>query len=100
MTSLRSAGLVRSTRGTKGGFRIARPAAEITLSEVVRALEGPISLVDCVEQPEACILSEGCVTREVWVEMATALHERLEAVTLEDLVDRQAAKDASRGCAL
>lgn len=86
LTALKSAGLVRSVRGFGGGFVLARPPAEIRLSEVLRALEGPLSLVDCVADMRACDRARGCPARRVWQEVAGAVENVLDNVTLQDLV--------------
>ena len=62
---------------------------EITLSEVVQLLEGTISPVDCVGNPESCPRSEFCITREVWVEMKKALDKTLNSITLQNLIERE-----------
>lgn len=86
LTALKSAGLVRSVRGAGGGFALARPPAEIKLSEVLRAMEGPLSLVDCVADKRACDRSNHCPARRVWQELAGAVEDVLDNVTLQDLV--------------
>ncbi len=86
LTALKAASLVRSVRGSGGGFVLARPPAEIKLSEVLRALEGPLSLVDCVADKRACDRSNHCPARRVWQELAGAVENVLDNVTLQDLV--------------
>ncbi len=86
LTLLRSAGLVRSTRGISGGFVLTRPPAEIRLSEILLALEGPLSLVDCVADKRACGEANRCAARLVWQELSGAIEEALSARTLEDMV--------------
>ena len=90
MLKLRAQGLVRSIRGAGGGFVLARPAAEITLAQVVHSLEGEISIVECTADPSLCDRSSFCVTHQVWAEMAEAMRTRLEGLTLEELSRRQA----------
>ncbi|MBI2832729.1 MAG: RrF2 family transcriptional regulator [Chloroflexi bacterium] len=90
-----SAGIVRSTRGPKGGVALARPASEIKLDEVIQILEGSIAPVDCVDDASVCDRSELCVTRDVWTELKKAMGRVLESITLQDLVERQRAKDQS-----
>ncbi len=85
-------GIVRSTRGAKGGVSLARASEEIRLSEVVRLLEGSIAPVECIDNPGACTRSELCVTRDIWGEMKQAMDGVLESTTLEDLVERQKRK--------
>ena len=63
LTSLKSAGLVDSTRGPGGGFELTRSPARIRLSEILHALEGPLSLVHCVSDKRACVRSNGCAAR-------------------------------------
>ena len=89
MLKLRARGLVRSIRGSGGGFALARPASQITFAEVVDALEGRISVVECTGDSSICHRSSFCVTREVWGELADAIDSRLSALTIEDLAERQ-----------
>lgn len=68
MANLRKAGLVRSIRGAYGGYLLSREPSKITVGDVLRALEGPIGLVDCVLEQDAvkCLKYENCITRTVW----------------------------------
>lgn len=84
--------LVQSTRGARGGLRLARAPASISLRDVVDLLEGPIKLVECVESPVECDRSCVCATRDIWSDIGRAINEVLEQTTLADLVDRQKAK--------
>lgn len=88
-----SAGILRSERGKRGGLLLARPPAQIRLSEVVRVLEGSLALTDCVRDPKSCPRSGSCATEEIWDEMSKAMEKVLESTTLEDLVDRQRRKE-------
>ena len=95
---LKEAGFVRSRRGPRGGHELAKPLSEITVGAIVRALEGEFSLVECDgEDGAACPRLADCLTRDVWAEAARAMHERLDAITLADLVARAEARAASRG---
>ena len=85
LTALKAAGLVRSVRGAGGGFILTRPPEEIRLSEVLRALEGPLSLVDCVADKRVCDRSSRCPARRVWRDLADAINNVLDNVTLGDL---------------
>ncbi len=89
------AGIVRSTRGARGGIQLAKPPREIKLSEAIRLLEGSISLVECIDNPKTCPRSSACATRDVWSEMKKAMDGVLESTTLQDLVDRQRNKEQS-----
>ncbi len=88
ITPLVAGGIVWSTRGAKGGVRLAKPPEEIRLSEVVQLLEGSIAPVECVNNPGICNRSGLCVTRDVWSELKKAMNGVLESTTLQDLVER------------
>jgi len=92
ITPLVAAGLVKSTRGARGGVLLLKSPADIKLSEVVQFLEGPIALVDCVINPALCHRSAFCVTRDIWVEMKEAMSQVLDSTTLQDLVERHRQK--------
>jgi Rrf2 family protein len=92
ITPLISAGIVRSTRGAKGGVWLARPAKDVKLSEVIRLLEGSMAPVECVDDINYCPRYESCVTREIWVDLKRAMTGVLDSTTLNDLVERQKQK--------
>jgi Rrf2 family protein len=86
LSTLKHAGIVRSQRGVDGGYWLARPAAEITLAEVIRAVEGPLANVRG-ERPESTqYRGPAKPLREVWVAVRASLRTVLEEVTLADLV--------------
>ena len=89
---LNAAGLIHTTRGVKGGVWLAKPPREITLSQIVEAMEGPIAPVDCVEDPKICERSSLCATRDVWADVQGAIYEVLDGITLEDLMKKQQGK--------
>ncbi len=93
ITPLIAAGLVRSTRGARGGVSLARPPQEIRLSDVIQLLEGSIAPVECVNNPETCPRSNLCATRDIWSELKDAVNGVLESITLQDLVERQKRKE-------
>ena len=84
-----AAGLLRSTRGAYGGVSLGKPPQEIVLSEVIQVLEGSITPVECVDDPNVCSRADICVTRDVWTDVKKAMVGVLESVTLQDLVERQ-----------
>lgn len=88
MTILKSSGLVRSMRGPKGGYLLAKPPSEIKLSDVFSALEGPMVTVDCLEHPDYCARCTDCVTRDVWTQIQNAMMGVLESMTLQDIADK------------
>lgn len=89
MSRLVTAGIVRSVRGRSGGFVLAREPSEITLAEVVEALEGPINVVECTSDPSTCNRASGCVTRDIWDEVSRIITHHLASITLDDLRMRQ-----------
>ena len=92
---LKSAGLVNSTRGAKGGYVLAKAPGDITLLEIVSILEGPVSVVDCVGSPDQCERSGACVTRGVWGKIETGIKDAMARITLQEIVEQQ--KDAESG---
>jgi len=92
ITPLIAGGLIRSTRGAKGGVSLTRSPEEIKLSEIIQLLEGSLAPVECVDNPELCPRSELCVTRDIWSELNKAVNGVLDSTTLQDLVDRQKEK--------
>jgi Rrf2 family cysteine metabolism transcriptional repressor len=88
MTVLRSGGFVRSVRGSKGGYVLARPPEQIKLNEILYCLEGPVSTVECVENEDYCGRAADCAARQVWTKVEMAIDNVLKSITLKDLVDR------------
>ena len=88
LADLRNGGLVASQRGAEGGYRLARPADEITVADVIRVVEGPIASVRG-ERPDD-VVYEGVAAplRDVWIELRTAMRGVLEHTSLADLVSR------------
>ena len=87
------AGIIRSIRGARGGLQLTRHPGEIKLSEVVRLLEGTITPVGCVIDPEICSRSRHCVTRDLWGEMKAAIDNTLKSITLQDMLEREKEKE-------
>lgn len=91
---LRDAGLVVSTRGAHGGYEIARPPGEIRMSEVLRALEGPIAPMICAsdapDHATTCDRTASCTVNYLWVRVRDAISGALEGMTLADLVPLRA----------
>jgi len=85
-------GIIKSTRGTRGGVSLLRPPKEVILSEVIQLLEGSIAPVDCVDNPKLYPRSDRCVTHDIWADVKKAMDRVLESTTFEDLVKRQREK--------
>jgi FeS assembly SUF system regulator len=87
--SMARAGLLKSHRGLNGGFSLARPLSEISVGEIISAVEGPIAITDCLDDgPSDCSLEALCPTRFYWQKINDAIKKALDAVSLEDLVQR------------
>lgn len=87
IAALRKARLVNSSRGSKGGYTLARPPGEIRVSEVLYALEGDIALIECVGQEieQGCENACTCSARPLWLKLQNKINAVLEETTLLDL---------------
>ncbi|MGL6196495.1 MAG: RrF2 family transcriptional regulator [Thermoguttaceae bacterium] len=85
--NLRKAGLIQSTRGIHGGFRLNKAPSNISVLNVVEAMEGPLSIVGCVHAPEKCERLEQCATRDIWVMLNSGIRDQMEKLTLQDIID-------------
>jgi Rrf2 family protein len=85
MQRLVKAGLLITTRGMKGGVRLARPASEISLLDVVRAVEGHVVLNRCVDNPKACPLAATCPVQRAWTQATRSLEATLATVRFDQL---------------
>ena len=84
-------GIIHSHRGAKGGFSLARPPAEITLREVVEAIEGPIALCRCLSPWEGCERQDDCALFPVMAQVQEELLQMLSRTTVQDLATRDSA---------
>lgn len=82
---LRNAGIIRSARGAKGGYELARKASQVSVREVVEVLEGRMSLLECTDHPESCARSADCPTLPVWTGLEKAVRDYLEGVSVADV---------------
>lgn len=85
---LRSGGIVRSLRGARGGYLLAKAPDQVRLSDIFHCLEGPVATTECVEDPEFCDRSLDCVARKLWRRVEGAVNDVLDSVTLKDLLDQ------------
>jgi Rrf2 family protein len=84
---LKKADYVKSLRGAKGGHMLSRAPDEITVGEIVDVLEGGINLTDCVGNPKVCEKHKNCLTRSIWEEATKAIYEKLNSITLAEIID-------------
>jgi len=85
-------GIIKTTRGARGGISLLKLPKEVRLSEVIQILEGSITPVACVDNPELYPRSDTCVTHDIWAEVKKAMDGVLESTTFEDLVEQQKQK--------
>jgi Rrf2 family cysteine metabolism transcriptional repressor len=96
---LRQAGIVESVRGKEGGYRLSRPPHQVTVGEVVRLIQGPMSTVDCAEAGNgaqasggrSCPLHQGCVLLPIWGRAQQAMMDVFDGTTFKDLVEQERA---------
>ena len=93
LQELRKAGLVETRQGIRGGYRLARPAEEIRITEVIESIEGPLALVECVLEDHGCCLTSTCSVRTP----LTRIHERLLAALSELTLAHTLADQARSG---
>jgi Rrf2 family cysteine metabolism transcriptional repressor len=86
---LKQSGLVKSVRGSQGGYLLGRAPQEISVGDILRVLEGPLSPVDCVSEqnPDDCKRADKCVTRTIWTKVRDCIAEVLDSYSLQDLVN-------------
>lgn len=90
---LRHAGIVRSHRGAEGGFRLARPAAELTVADIIRAVEGPLASVRGGPPEEASYSGAASTLPRVWIAVRANLRRVVEQVTIADIAAGQIPAD-------
>ena len=91
---LRKEKLVISNRGAQGGSRLAAPPEEITVGQVLRALEGGLNLVDCLLEEDSCGKTCACPSRVVWLKIRDGLNSIVDGITLQDMINEYACRVA------
>lgn len=86
LKKLTRAGLIASTRGAGGGYALARPPRDISVAQVIGAIEGPVALTECALGDGLCAVEAGCATRGNWRLISQAVQVALEAVSLADMI--------------
>jgi len=89
-STLKNAGLVKSMRGARGGYVLARDPSDITVGEIIRALEGPIEWAECIDGggKQICAKSPECVTRGLWKDISDSISNIIDNRSLQDLLDK------------
>ena len=88
MAMLKSAGIVRSVRGSKGGYVLAKSPEQIKVSDCFECLEGSVITTECVEDESYCERTNDCIARQLWTEVQKTVMGVLQSMTLQNLVDR------------
>jgi len=99
LLELRHAGLVASQRGAEGGYRLGRPAGEISIADVIRAVEGPIATIRGARPEDVAYAGTATALRDVWIDLRTAMRDVLEQRTVADVVARSATRESAEGSA-
>lgn len=92
LNNLKSQGLVKTSRGIRGGYKLSIPPDKIRVRDIFEALNESILLVQCLGK-KRCQLAARCVTREIWAEMSKLIEEKLHSLTLAQLANRKAIKE-------
>jgi Rrf2 family protein len=85
VSQLSVAGVVQTSRGARGGVSLARPSSDITLLEVIEAIDGPITLNECVIDPKVCPFGDDCPVHKIWCETQAHLITRLKTTDFYSL---------------
>jgi FeS assembly SUF system regulator len=88
LKELQHAGLVKSVRGARGGYQLARPAAGISAADIIDAVEGPVALTECASGSGMCGIETTCTVGHGWQGVSHAIHRALIGISLTDLASR------------
>ncbi|MBU1078043.1 MAG: Rrf2 family transcriptional regulator [Spirochaetes bacterium] len=86
-TNLRASGILSSVKGKGGGFMLNKPSEKINLLEVIKAVEGNISIVGCIGSDAFCRNSSDCITKDIWNNANTYLKDFFRSITLKDMME-------------
>ena len=81
-------GILKTVRGSQGGYRLAGTPDKYTVGDILRLTEGSLSPISCAEDPAECERSEDCATLFVWQGLYRAINDYLDGITLQDIMDR------------
>ncbi len=87
--TLKKAGFIKSIRGPYGGYMLEKPTSEISVGDIVRALEGSSKLTDCTEEGDVCGVctrAGDCITRWIWLETGKAMFDKLDSFIIDELI--------------
>ena len=99
VTPLARAGLVKSERGSQGGYRLTKAPADYTAGEILRAIEGSVAPIPCLgSETNECPMWEQCFTLPFWTGLDEVINQYIDSVTLEQLSSQLPASDKKEGC--
>lgn len=84
---LKTNSLIFALRGAHGGYQLSKPPSQITLKDIVQALEGHLSPVECVQNPSICSKANDCSVRDVWENLYEKIADTLDSTTLKELLE-------------
>ena len=90
LSELRQAGIVRSQRGADGGYWLGKPPGDVSIADIIRAVEGPLALTECASGAGNCGIESTCLVGHGWQRISRAIRRALLEVSLEELVSREA----------
>ncbi|WP_025641261.1 RrF2 family transcriptional regulator [Schnuerera ultunensis] len=97
VSTLRKSGLLNSVRGAQGGYMLAKSPEDITVGNILRALEGDMAPADCViDNSNGCEKEENCVTKLVWMRMRDSINQVIDSISLQDMLDEQAKMESKQ----
>ncbi len=88
-STLKNGGFIKSRRGCKGGYTLARNPDQISVLDVLKTMEGSLAPVECVETTSACRRSESCAVRGLWLKLNNSIEATLRDVTIAQLAEEQ-----------
>ncbi len=86
-STLRKKGLVKSVRGSQGGYLLAKEPKDISVGDILISLEGPVSLSECVIDEDVCVNSDKCVTKVVWEKVKKGIEDVINSINLQDMIN-------------
>lgn len=89
VSPLKKAGLIMAGRGAHGGYSLSKNPSKVTLKDIIVVLEGPLFPTLCAENPSICRRSSLCPARDIWEEIGMEITAKLDAVTLEDMLQKR-----------
>lgn len=95
MSLLKTAGIVRSVRGKNGGYLLVEDVDKISVYDVIKAVEGPVSIAPCSDSPKLCKRSSHCVATNLWQEITKYIQNRTKEVSIGELIKRERRHESS-----